>query len=115
MSLRTLISRALLLGASTVSLLPAAHTAAQDCSADGAMKFICGVEAAEDSVAVPGTRWLIASGLGFGAPNSLKRIDTASGRVEALYPAAAANRLDTRTYAACSGPPIRHRGSPPRQ
>jgi len=69
------------------------------------MNFICGADAAEDSVAVPGGRWLIASGLGFGTPNTLKRIDTASGRVEALYPADATNRLDEGTYAACSGPP----------
>jgi sugar lactone lactonase YvrE len=69
------------------------------------MTFICGVDAAEDSVAVPGTRWLIASGLSFGTPNTLKRIDTASGRVDVLYPAGAANRLDASTYAACSAPP----------
>src|SRR6185295_12314703 len=105
MSIRMLISRALLLGASAVCVAPTAHAQAEDCNAQGAMTFICGVDAAEDSVAVPGTRWLIASGLGFGAPNTLKRIDTASGRVEVLYPAGAANRLDARTYAACSGPP----------
>ena len=105
MSIRTLISRVLLLGASTTSFVPAPHSAAQDCSAHGSMTFICGVDAAEDSVAVPGTRWLIASGLGFGTPNTLKRIDTQSGSVESLYPATAANRLDARTYATCSGPP----------
>jgi hypothetical protein len=69
------------------------------------MTFICGVDSAEDSVAVPGTQWLIASGLGFGRGNTLKRIDTTSGRVETLYPAGAANRLDARTYAECAGPP----------
>ncbi len=105
MSSRTLLLNALLLGASVACIAPAPRATAQDCSAQGAMKFICGADAAEDSVAVPGTRWLIASGLGFGAPNSLKRIDTMSGRVEALYPAGAANRLDARTYPACSGPP----------
>jgi len=105
MSIRTLMSHVLLLGASTAAFVSPPQVAAQECSAHGAMTFICGVDAAEDSVAVPGTRWLIASGLGFGTPNTLKRIDTASGRVEALYPAGAANRLDARTYAACSGPP----------
>jgi hypothetical protein len=105
MSIRTVIFRALLLGASAACLAPAPRAAAQDCSAQGAMTFICGIDAAEDSVAVPGTHWLIASGLAFGTPNSLKRIDTATGRVEAMYPAGAANQLDARTYAACSGPP----------
>jgi hypothetical protein len=105
MSIRTVIFRVLLLGASVVCFAPAPRAAAQDCSAQGAMTFICGIDAAEDSVAVPGTHWLIASGLAFGTPNTLKRIDTASGRVEALYPAGAANRLDARTYPACSGPP----------
>jgi hypothetical protein len=69
------------------------------------MTFICGADAAEDIVAVPGTHWLVASGLGFGAPNSLKRIDSTTGRVEVLYPAGATNRLDERTYPACPGPP----------
>jgi sugar lactone lactonase YvrE len=105
MSIRAMISRALVCGASGACFSPTPSIAAQDCSAQGAMTFICGIDAAEDSVAVPGTRWLIASGLGFGAANTLKRIDTASGRVEALYPAGAGNRLDARTYAACSGPP----------
>ena len=59
-----------------------------------------GVDAAEDSVAVPGTQWLIVSGLAFGAPNTLKRIDVTSGRVEVLYPAAGSNRLDALTYPA---------------
>ena len=105
MSIRTVIFRALLLGASAACLAPPPRATAQDCSAQGAMSFICGVDAAEDTVAVPDTHWLIASGLAFGTPNTLKRIDTASGRVEALYPASAANRLDARTYPACSGPP----------
>src|SRR6267154_202277 len=105
MSFRTVIVRVLLLGTGAACFAPAPRAAAPDCSAEGVMKFICGVDAAEDSVAVPGTHWLIASGLGFGAPNTLKRIDTASGRVEVLYPAGAANRLDARIYPACSGPP----------
>jgi hypothetical protein len=105
MLIRTVIFRVLLLGASAACFAPASRATAQDCSAEGAMTFICGVDAAEDSAAVPGTHWLIASGLAFGTPNTLKRIDTASGRVEALYPAGAANRLDVRTYPACSGPP----------
>ena len=105
MSIQTLLLRASLLGASVACLAPAPRATAQDCSSQGPMKFICGADAAEDSAAVPGTRWLIASGLGFGTPNTLKRIDTASGRVEVLYPAGATNRLDESTYAACSGPP----------
>ncbi|MEO8464845.1 MAG: hypothetical protein ABI640_05850 [Gammaproteobacteria bacterium] len=105
MSIRDVFLPALLLAASAACLAPATRAAAQDCSATGVMTFICGADAAEDSVAVPGTRWLIASGLGFGTPNTLKRIDTASGRVEVLYPAGAANRPDERTYAACAGPP----------
>ncbi len=105
MPIRTLIFRGLLLGASAACCAPAPRATAQDCTAEGPMTFICGIAAAEDSVAVPGTHWLIASGLAFGTPNTLKRIDTASGRVEPLYPTGAANRLDARTYPACSGPP----------
>ena len=104
MSIRTVIFGVLPLVATAACFAPASRAAPADCSAEGAMTFICGIDAAEDSVALPGTHWLIASGLGFGTPNTLKRIDTASGRVEPLYPAAA-NRLDARTYPACSGPP----------
>jgi hypothetical protein len=106
MPTRTAIFRVLLLAIALALNVPTRPATAEDCSAEGPMKFICGADAAEDTVAVPGNRWLIASGLGFGAPNTLKRIDTTNGRVEVLYPAAAAmNRLDSRTYAACSGPP----------
>src|SRR6185436_4820302 len=44
------------------------------CGPSGGLNFICGLQAAEDLVLVPGTRWLIASGM---APGSgLHLIDT---------------------------------------
>src|SRR5882672_7207380 len=61
MSIRTMIFRVLLLGVSASCSAPASRAGTVDCSAEGAMTFICGIDAAEDSVAVPGTQWLIAS------------------------------------------------------
>ena len=105
MSTRSVVSVALLLAVTCACVARTSRAGAETCGAAGTMTFICGADAAEDIVAVPGTHWLVASGLGFGAPNSLKRIDSTTGRVEVLYPAGATNRLDERTYPACPGPP----------
>ena len=69
------------------------------------MTFLCGIEAAEDSVAIAGTRWLVAGGLGFGGAGTLKLVDTASGRVRVLYPATGADAPDRERYDDCVGPP----------
>lgn len=78
-----------------------AQTAA--CAPSGGLTFICGVQNPEDLVLVPGTRWLIASGM---APGSgLHLVDTGAKTVRNLYPAGAPNvRADRAKYGNCPAP-----------
>jgi hypothetical protein len=101
MPTRSILLALLLLGAASA---PRAQQS-PICAPQGVMTFLCGVEAAEDSVGIPGTHWLIAGGLGFGGAGTLKLVDTVSGRVRVLYPAAGAAAPDSGRYADCSGPP----------
>ena len=50
-----------------VSLLSNPALRAQGCNARGPVQFVCGVMNPEDLVAVPGTNWVLASGLNGGA------------------------------------------------
>lgn len=88
-------------------LLLAADVAAPagDCAPQDRMTFLCGIDAAEDVAAIPGTSWLLASGLRLGSPATIKLVDTASGRVTAAYPHGAADRPDRGNYHDCPGPP----------
>ena len=52
------------------------------CESSGGLDFVCGPKNPEDLVLVPGTRWIIASGMAEGAGFYL--IDSASGRFEVL-------------------------------
>lgn len=82
--------------------------AAEDCQPVGGFSFICGPLAAEDLVPVPGTHWLIGSGVaqqGKG-PGKLHLIDASRKTWEILYPGASPqNDLDAKSYAACPGAP----------
>jgi hypothetical protein len=81
--------------------LSAAQTAA--CGPSGGLTFICGVQNPEDLVIVPGTRWMIASGM---APGSgLHLVDTQAKTVRNLYAAGTSlTRGDKTRYAACPAP-----------
>ncbi len=76
-----------------------------ECAGSGNLQFICGVEYAEDAVPLPGTDWLIASGLGLGKGGTLKLVDTRTRSVGELYPAAVVTRQDMQFYRDCPGPP----------
>jgi len=73
------------------------------CTPSGGLNFICGMQAPEDLVLIPGTRWLIASGM---APGSgLHLIDTQAKTARAFFGAGvAAARADKTRFAACPGP-----------
>jgi len=73
------------------------------CTPSGGLSFVCGVVNGEDLVLVPGTRWLIASGM---APGSgLHAVDTQAKTLRTLYGAGtSAARVDRTTYASCPGP-----------
>src|SRR5215471_4867445 len=73
------------------------------CAPAGGLNFICGVQAPEDLVLIPNTRWLIASGM---APGSgLHLVDTKAKTAINMYTAAAPRTRPDRTkYAGCPGP-----------
>src|SRR5205814_2732066 len=79
----------------------AAQSAA--CAPSGGLSFICGVQAAEDLVLVPGTRWLIASGMTAGS--GLHLIDTQAKTARSLFSSNVSNtRADKTRFAGCPGP-----------
>ena len=57
-----------------LAALLAAVIPAADCPPDTNLAYVCGTQHPEDVVAIPGTRWLIASGFAIGA--GLKLVDT---------------------------------------
>jgi hypothetical protein len=79
------------------------HAADEGCAPSGAVQFVCGPKNAEDLVAVPGTKWLIASGMTAGA--GLALIDTRDGGWRVAYPGESPRAAHEATYAACTTPP----------
>ncbi len=78
--------------------------AGDDCAAVGDYGFVCGPVSAEDLVLVPGTKWIIASGMAPGA--SITLIDTQQKSWSNLYAADAPRAVqDMETYGACPGSP----------
>jgi hypothetical protein len=56
------------------------------CAPEQNLQFICGPVASEDLARVPGTRWLIASGLNIGTPAHLYFIDTKNQSSAVAFP-----------------------------
>src|SRR4029079_3889143 len=74
-----------------LSLIAGAQSA--PCASSGGLNFICGLQAPEDLVLLPGTRWLIASGMAAGS--GLHLIDTQAKTARTLFGSgAAATRAD---------------------
>jgi hypothetical protein len=74
--------------------------AAADCAPEGGLNFICGLQNPEDLVPIPGTRWLLASGMAAGA--GLNAIDTQAKTAQSLFMSGLSAMADTR-YASCPG------------
>jgi len=73
------------------------------CAPAGGLNFICGVQAPEDLVLVPGTRWLIASGMVAGS--GLHLIDTQAKTARNLFSSDVSTaRADKTRFAGCPGP-----------
>jgi hypothetical protein len=64
---------------------------AATCAPESGLQFICGPVASEDLARIPGTPWLIASGLNLGAPAHFYLIDTRDHSVTTLDVGAAPN------------------------
>lgn len=82
----------------------AAQAAPDACAPDEELAYVCGAERPEDILALPGTRWLIASGFAKGA--GLKLIDSAARSMEFWYKGSPDQIApDTAAYPHCPGPP----------
>ena len=73
------------------------------CAPAGGLEFICGVENAEDLVLVPGTDWIISSGMTPGA--GLGIIDSRDNSWSVLYPGSNPQAEHDPMYADCTDPP----------
>ena len=84
----------------------AAEVEASDgCSASGGLAFVCGPVNAEDLVSVPGTHWILSSGMVAGG--GIYLVDSVGKTWAQKYDSSAATvRHDTATYNACPGPPV---------
>lgn len=78
-----------------------ATQAVASCAPDGGLDFICGLRNPEDLVRIPGTRWLLASGMEAGS--GLNAIDTQAKAVRSLFAGGLPATPDVR-YAACPAP-----------
>jgi sugar lactone lactonase YvrE len=87
-------------------LASATEVTAPDCSPSGQYGFVCGMKNPEDLVRVPGTNWVIASGMAAGG--ALYLIDSQRKTWTELYPGEAPRAdHDAKTYGACPGAPAR--------
>jgi hypothetical protein len=75
----------------------------QSCGPAGGLQFVCGPRNAEDLVLVPGTRWIIGSGMAEGA--SFFLIDSQSGSWRTL----AFDAKPDAAFARCPTPPVTNR------
>jgi hypothetical protein len=73
------------------------------CTASGGLNFICNMQAPEDLVLVPGTRFLIASGMAEGS--GLHLIDTQARTARSLFAGGISTaRPDATKFGNCPGP-----------
>src|ERR1700712_4979480 len=78
--------------------------ATTSCPPTNGLNFVCGAQNPEDLVPIPGTRWLIASGMKDGA--GLKLVDTDAKTARLFYSGGPAQqRPDTTLFPNCPAPP----------
>jgi len=76
---------------------------AAGCDPVGGIRFVCDQSGPEDLVAVPGTPWVIASGMAMNG--GVRLVNTRDLTSTTLFPSAQAQeRHDKKAYAACPGP-----------
>ena len=100
---RTIASWLLALGGFIAS--PALAEDAANCEEDQGMVFVCGPQNAEDLVRVPGTDWIIASGMsGPDVSGHMYLLDPAGKRFEEVYPGRApVHRWNQSAFPDCPG------------
>jgi hypothetical protein len=75
------------------------------CLPQAAMRFICKVELAEDSLAIPKTEYLVTGVLGFAGTGGLQLVSTRTHQVSRLFPAPTVQIRPHARYADCAVPP----------
>ncbi len=80
------------------------QAAGEDCTSTDEAGFVCGLQNPEDLVLIPGTKWIISSGMAPGA--GLYLVDAHKKAWTTMYPGdERRSRPDTETYGACASPP----------
>jgi hypothetical protein len=77
------------------------------CEADGKAKFICGLKSPEDLAHVPGSEWIIVSGMADAQSHrgQLYAVSPRDQSFKTIYPLEGSKtRHDRKTYGACPGP-----------
>src|SRR5438105_1756104 len=94
----------LLAAAMAISTQVAAQAA---CDPAAGLTFICGLTNAEDLVQVPGTPWIVASGLAEGEHTAghIYLVNAHDRTVQVLLPGHVVYQQDTQTFGACPGAP----------
>ena len=105
---RTIAAIVLLAAAVTPASPLSAQTqppqATTSCAPTNGLNFVCGAQNPEDLVPIPGTRWLIASGMKDGA--GLKLVDTDAKTARLFYTGGPAQqRPDKKLFPNCPAPP----------
>src|SRR5581483_7832756 len=96
------------LAAAGVVLLGFGGAASAACDPVGSTKFVCGTINSEDLIHIPGTPWIIASGLAEGdhPEGHMYLINARDHAMKVLFPSSAVTyRQDTKTYQDCPGAP----------
>jgi hypothetical protein len=81
--------------------------AEEKCPPEGGLNFICGPTGVEDLVLVPGTHWIVGSGMTErNSSGKLHLIDAGKKTWKILYPGSnPQNELDAKNYSSCPGIP----------
>jgi hypothetical protein len=106
--MRAILAAALLIGAVAIGT-GRPTVAAEPCKPADNLGFVCGVLNSEDLVRVPGTAWIVASGMdggAAGARGSLHLVDSRDKSWKTLFPGAKPQmQWDKATYGDCPSPP----------
>jgi hypothetical protein len=101
------LTATLALGSAVASDPPSRAAPPDACAPVGGLSFVCGLDGPEDITLIPGTRWLVASGLIKGG--GLRLVDTEAKRATLFYTGEAAQRRwDKSLYPDCPAPPDVH-------
>ena len=78
-----------------------------ECDPAGGLSFICGLINAEDMVQVPGTPWIVVSGLADGehADGRIYLVNARDRTIQVALPGGVAYQQDMKTFGACPGRP----------